>query len=595
VAEGDRVIATLREHYKENVEGEIASGGKAPAGSADQRSTLSAQLSEKGPTAFEKCFQYFYEAFDPNNGGFGGAPKFPRASNLDFLFRAAAMQGVKSEAGAEAVNLSGATLQAMARGGIHDHVGGGFHRYSVDERWFVPHFEKMLYDQAQIATNALQAKQATGDERFAWLARDVFNYVLRDLTYPAGGFYSAEDADSLVSHGSGEHAEGAFYGWTQPEIAAALGDDAPLFCAHFGVIESGNVPDELDPQGELKGKNILMQRQSLVATAKVYDLTPEQANDRIVAALETLRVIRAKRPRPLLDDKIITAWNGLMISALAKGYQILIGENEQERAQREGYLRAAVQSAEFIERELYDAETGVLFRSWRTGRGSTEGFAEDYAFLIQGLLDLYEANFDLRWLKWAERLQQAMDARFWDDERGGYFTSQSSDANIVLRLKESYDGAEPAASSVAAVNLLRFGAIFDDASGANEAGKSSNRDRGKACIAAFQQAWSTTPQAMPQMLIALELALDSPRHVVLAGETAAADFRALAAVLHEKLGARRSLLAVTAANDREWLESRAPWLSGMKPVEGRATAYVCEEFACQAPVTEPEALRRLLG
>jgi uncharacterized protein YyaL (SSP411 family) len=332
-----------------------------------------------------------------------------------------------------------------------------------------------------------------------------------------------------------------------------------------------------------------------MATAKVYDLTPEQANDRIVAALEALRVIRAKRPRPLLDDKIITAWNGLMISALAKGYQILVGENEQEYQQREGYLHAAVQAAEFIERELYDAKTGVLFRSWRLGRGSAEGFAEDYAFLIQGLLDLYEANFDLRWLKWAEQLQRTMDLRFWDEERGGYFTSQSGDANIVLRLKESYDGAEPAASSVAAVNLLRFGAVFDRAAGANEAGSLSYRDRGKACIAAFQQQWSTTPQAMPLMLTALELALDSPRHVVFAGETDAADFQSMAAVLHEKLGPRRSLLAVTVADGREWLESRAPWLSGMKPVEERATAYVCEEFTCQAPVTDPEELRRLLG
>ena len=254
-----------------------------------------------------------------------------------------------------------------------------------------------------------------------------------------------------------------------------------------------------------------------------------------------------------------------------------------------------MQSAEFIERDLYDAKTGVLFRSWRMGRGSTEGFAEDYAFLIQGLLDLYEASFDLRWLKWAGQLQDAMDARFWDDERGGYFTSQSGDANIVLRLKESYDGAEPAASSVAAVNLLRFGAVFDHAWNPNEAGEISYRDRGKACIAAFQQQWSTTPQAMPQMLTALELALDSPRHVVLAGDPATADFQALATVLHEKLGPRRSLLAVTAATDREWLEARAPWLSGMKAVESRATAYVCEEYACQAPVTDPEELRRLLG
>ena len=597
VAEGERVIATLREYYEANVEGEKSTGGKGETGSVAQRSALSSQLSETGPTAFEKCFQYFYEAFDPNNGGFGGEPKFPRASNLDFLFRAAAMQGVQSEAGAEAVKLAGATLQAMARGGIHDHVGGGFHRYSVDERWFVPHFEKMLYDQAQIAVNALQAKQATGDERFAWMARDIFTYVLRDLTHPEGGFYSAEDADSLISHDGQEHAEGAFYVWTQQEIAAALGDDAPLFSAHYAVVENGNVPPELDPQGELKGKNILMQRQSLLATARVYNLTAEEANNRIVTSLEKLRRVRERRPRPLLDDKVITAWNGLMISALAKGYQVLVGENENDTADRDRYLESAIRAAEFIQRELYAPDGGVLFRSWRQGRGPAEGFAEDYAYLIQGLIDLYEASFDIRWLQWAERLQQTMDARFWDAERGGYFNSQAGDVSIVLRLKETYDGAEPAASSVAAVNLLRFGAVFDapPAPEGGAQGSNSYRDRARKCIAAFQPQWSTTAQAMPQMLTALELAFDAPSHVVLAGNRNSADFLALQAVLHERLGPRRSLLAVTTDSDREWLGSRASWLRELRPSDGRATAYVCEEFACQAPVTDPEELRRMLG
>ncbi|HYP16088.1 MAG TPA: DUF255 domain-containing protein, partial [Opitutus sp.] len=209
VAEGDRVIEALRGHYDQrDSDGDGAGGGGASA----------AELVETAGTAFEKCFQYLYEAFDPDHGGFGGPPKFPRASNLSFLFRAAALQGVKSEVGAEAVKLATATLQAMARGGIQDHVGGGFHRYGVDAGWFVPHFEKMLYDQAQIATNALEAYQATGDGRYAWMARDVFDYVLRDLGHPGGGFYSAEDADSLVAHGRPEHAEGAFYVWTQGEI-----------------------------------------------------------------------------------------------------------------------------------------------------------------------------------------------------------------------------------------------------------------------------------------------------------------------------------------------------------------------------------------
>ena len=575
VAEGERVIGTLREHLAESAQ--QGSGGKEQdAGKA---------LLEAGSAAFEKCFQYFYEAFDPTFGGFGGAPKFPRAGNLSFLFRAAALQGLGSESGKEAVQLATATLQAMARGGIHDHVGGGYHRYSVDERWFVPHFEKMLYDQAQIAVNALEARQATGDERYAWMARDVFEYVLRDLAHPAGGFYSAEDADSLPPEagGGGKEAravEGAFYVWTQAEIADVLGDDAPLFSAHYGVAENGNVPAELDPQGELKGKNVLMQRQSIGQTAKAYGLEVVEANDRVLAALETLRARRNERPRPLRDEKIITAWNGLMISALAKGAQVLRAGGEEPPASR--LLQAATKAAEFLERELHDAERGVLYRNWCDGRGTTEGFAEDYAFLVQGLLDLYEAGFEERWLGWARRLQRTMDGKFWDEANGGYFNSQEGDAAIVLRLKEDYDGAEPAASSVAAMNLLRLAAMRGE-------GGRGERERAVRCLLAFRAQWERAPQALPQMLCALELALDAPRHVVIAGDPATKEFRALADVVNERLGPRRVVMAATEAVAKE-----APWVAAMKPIDGRATAYVCEEYACQAPVTDVAELRKML-
>src|SRR4051812_11613017 len=263
VPEGERGVGTLREYH---------------GGGAEEETARSEGLAAAGGTAFEKCFQYLYENFDAAQGGFGGAPKFPRASNLNFLFRAAAIQGVTTEVGAEAIKLAGATLRGMARGGIHDHVGGGFHRYSVDEAWFVPHFEKMLYDQAQIALNCLEAKQATGDERFAWLARDIFDYVARDLTSPTGGFFSAEDADSLIAHGKPEHAEGAFYVWTAAELRAELGEDSQFFAAHFGIEEKGNVAAQLDPQGEFTGKNILAQRRTLAESAKQASLSPEQAN-----------------------------------------------------------------------------------------------------------------------------------------------------------------------------------------------------------------------------------------------------------------------------------------------------------------------------
>jgi uncharacterized protein YyaL (SSP411 family) len=583
VAEADRVVGTLRDYY--------ASSGN-PAPEADAKPGGEGGLVDAASGAYERGFQHFYESFDPTNAGFGGAPKFPRASNLNFLWRVAALQGVGSEIGVEAVKMATATLQAMARGGIHDHIGGGFHRYSVDDRWFLPHFEKMLYDQAQIAVNCLEARQATGDDRYAWLARDILDYVLRDLTSPEGGFYTAEDADSLVAHGHAGHAEGAFYVWTQAEIASALGDDAPFLCAHYSVAEVGNVPTELDPFGELRGKNILAQRQSLFDTARAFGLGPEQANAKLLAALAALRAARAQRPRPHLDDKILTANNGLMISALARAHQVLEtaaadGDPSDRRAPGEGdtYLAAAVRAADFIRCELYDPMRGVLFRGWRAGRGAVEGFAEDYAFLVQALLDLYEASFDLQWLQWAEQLQGKMDAQFWDEARGGYFNSAAGDATILLRLKEDYDGAEPAPSSVAALNLLRLSAILN---------RNGYRERGRATLEAFRGQWTRAPHALPQMLCALELALEPPRHAVIAGDPSRDDFRAMVAVLHERLGPRRVLLAATGGEAQAWLAGRAPWLAEMRPTGQRATVYLCEEFACQAPVSDPGALRALL-
>ena len=576
VAESERVLGTLRDYH---------ANGPTEAVQADQT-----PLAIAAGDAFEQCFQHLYETFDATNGGFGGAPKFPRAANLNFLFRIAGIQGVQSEIGAEAIRLATATLRAMARGGMHDHVGGGYHRYSVDETWFVPHFEKMLYDQAQLALNFVEARQATGDERYGWMARDIFDYVLRELTGPAGGFYTAEDADSLVAEGKPEHAEGAFYVWSAAELRTVLGVEAAFVCAHFGVEAGGNVSGQLDPHGEFREKNILVQRRSLEETAKEFQLEPEQANERLLAALAKLRTVRSARPRPLLDDKIVTANNGLMISAFARASQVL-GAGGGEKEERERYLGAAVRAAEFVERELWDAERGVLYRSWRGGRGAHEGFAEDYAYFIQGLLDLYEASFTLHWLTWAEALQTKMDGLFWDDVRGGYFNSAAGDANIVLRLREDYDGAEPAPSSVGAMNLLRLAAwLHGDA----------RRERGVRSIESFRAQWSRTPHGMPQMLCALELALEAPRHVVLVGNDQADDFRALAVVVHERLGPRRMLICLPfdrplAHDVRQWWTKRNSWMAEMKPIDGRATAYVCEEYTCRAPVTNAGELRHILA
>ncbi len=589
LAEAERMIGALRAHHNA-VPGDDG-----------------ADLAEAGPAAFGQCLHHLWEHHDPALGGFGGAPKFPRAVNLSFLFRCAVVQGADSEAGRAAVHMAAVTLQKMAQGGIHDHVGGGFHRYSVDAEWFVPHFEKMLYDQAQIAVNALDAHLATGDERHAWLARDVLGYVLRELAHPAGGFYSAEDADSAVA-AAGPKAEGAFYVWTRAEIEAGLSHgagappprsaaedeyaagaprphgqtptghaDAAFFCDHFGVTAEGNVPAAQDPHGEFTGRNILRQRQPLAVTARAHGLDPQVASDRLAAVLEKLRTVRARRPRPQLDDKIITAWNGLMIGALARAAASPADCLAEDRAR---YRAAAERAADFIARELFDDGRGVLYRSWRGGRGAAEAFAEDYAYLIAGLLDLYEATFESRWLRWAERLQQTMDAQFWDEAGGGYFNSAAGAADLVLRLKEDYDGAEPSPNSVAAANLLRLAAVFDgfDAGGSAARGENAppaaeQRRRAERTIGAFRTQWQRAPQAMPEMLCAIERALEPPRQIVFTGDPASADFQALVAVGREKPGRRRALLH----------------MSG-----GPATASLCEESTCQLPVSSPNALRALL-
>jgi uncharacterized protein YyaL (SSP411 family) len=463
--------------------------------------------------------------------------------------------------------------------------------------------------------------------------------VLRDLAHPEGGFYSAEDADSeipesgdpkpethstgnsLETLGSGpvdaggslrfpvsvlrsrERAEGAFYLWTKEEIGQVLEDGASFFCAHFEVEASGNVSGARDPHGEFRGKNILRQRRPLADTARQFGFDLATAGAHLRADLDRLHEARARRPRPHLDDKIITAWNGLMISALAKGSQVL-GEAAHSRAlaaaeegdcerQRVDYLAAAVRAAEFLRRELWDEVTGVLWRSYCEGRGDVPGFAEDYAYLIQGLLDLYEATFDIRWLQWAGQLQSRMDELFWDADRGGYFNSRAEDRSIIARLKENYDGAEPAPSSVAALNLLRLEGMIGSHENPDSSGL-GHAERAAQCLEAFRSQWATAPHGLPQMLGALKFMRWPAPTIVIAGDPRADDFGRLVAVTHERLGPRYVLLAADQAEGQAWLAVRQPHLAKMKTIGGRAAAYVCENQTCQQPVSDPGALRRII-
>jgi uncharacterized protein YyaL (SSP411 family) len=452
----------------------------------------------------------------------------------------------------------------------------------VDAEWFVPHFEKMLYDQAQIASYALDAWRATGDERPAWLARATLDYVLRDMTSPEGGFFSAEDADS-PRDGAGESVEGAFYVWTVGELEAALGADAAFLCDHYGARPHGNVAPERDPHGDFRGCNILAQVRPLSETAGLHGMGPQAASDLLVSCLSRLLAARSERRRPHLDDKIVAGWNGLMISALARAGA---APAQCLADRRRAYLEAAVRASAFVERELLNLPGGVPRRSWRRGAGSGPGFAEDCAFLVQAWLDLYEATFDTRWLALAQRLQEAMDAEFWDREKGGYFNSAAGAIDVVVRLKEDYDGAEPAATSAAALNLLRLSSLTGDL---------GLRDRGRRAIAAFRGRWEAAPHAMPQLLCAFESALEAPRHVVISGSPGSGDFEALVAAAREGLGPRRTLVAIDAPGAREWFSAGSPWLAQLGAGDARATAYVCEEFVCRAPARSADELRAALA
>ena len=413
-----------------------------------------------GVAALEKTVQQFRDAFDPRNGGFGDAPKFPRPSELLFLLREHAR--VAAPQSAEMVLRS---LRAMALGGMRDHIGGGFHRYSVDARWRVPHFEKMLYDQAQLVLAFVEAAQVSGDPFYAEVAEDTLLYVMREMTDAGGGFYSAEDADSIPPDQAGapsaHKTEGAYYLWTAEELDALLEGDARIVKARFGVEPGGNAPQ--DPQQEFTGRNLLYVARSIDEIAKDTGAPPDDVVDTLHRARLTMFKERLGRPRPQRDDKILAAWNGLMIAGFARMARALGGLGADGRTAGKPYLDAARRAASFIREQMWNASSGVLLRRYREGHAEIDGYAEDYAYMIHGLLELFQADPQPMWLEWAIALQRRQDELFWDEEAGGWFSTTGQDPSVLLRMKEDYDGAEPTASSVSVLNLLTLSHLVADA------------------------------------------------------------------------------------------------------------------------------------
>jgi uncharacterized protein YyaL (SSP411 family) len=569
-----KVLERIAAAWKDNHDKIVEQGGKTVAVLRESQSAPAAE-GKLDPGILDAAYRQIERSYDPKEGGFGTAPKFPRPVTLNFLTRLYA-RNPKSESGKQALEIALFTVRKMAAGGIHDHLGGGFHRYSVDRYWHVPHFEKMLYDQAQLAVAYLDAFQITQNQQYQSVARDILDYVARDMTSKEGGFFSAEDADSLFEYGKSEHGEGAFYVWTKKEIDAALGDAAEIFDFHYGVQLHGNAPEGSDPQDEFRGKNILIKRHTIAETAKQFEKGEDEIRKLLAQSREKLFAIRAKRPRPHLDDKIIAAWNGLMISAYARAAQVL----DEPR-----YLEAATRATKFLRANLYDEKSKVLFRSYRGGRSAVEGFADDYAFVVQTLLDLYEASFDVEWLKFARQLQETQDRLFLDAKNGGYFTTSGKDASVLLRMKDDNDSAEPAASSVAALNLLRLSQFYDE---------KQLEDRARKTIDAFATTLSHFPSAMPQMLVALDFSSSKPRQIVIAGQKNAPGTKALVTELHRHFLPNAILILADGAEGQKYLGERNEAIRAMSMVNGKPAAYVCENFTCKAPVTDARQLTELL-
>ncbi len=526
--------------------------------------------------ALARAVMQFREAFDPRLGGFGDAPKFPRPSELLFLLREHARTG-----DVDARDMVLRTLRAMALGGMRDHIGGGFHRYSVDASWRVPHFEKMLYDQAQLVLAFVEAAQVSGDPFYSEVAEDTLLYVLREMTDEGGGFYSAEDADSVPPETPDAHKkEGAYYLWRADEVDALLGDEAQVVTLRFGIEPAGNAPQ--DPQQEFTGKNLLFVARSIDEIAGQTGRSPAEVVEILNRTRLRMFQERLGRPRPQRDDKILTAWNGLMIAAFARMARALAGLGDDGRSVAAPYLEAARRAAGFLRERMWHAGSRTLLRRYRDGHAEIDGYAEDYAYLIAGLLELFQADTDPVWLEWAIALQHRQDEVFWDEAAGGWFSTTGRDPSVLLRMKEDYDGAEPTASSVSVLNLLTLSHLVHDAAWA---------DRIERTLRLFGSRLEQMGRGVPMMAAALSTSIAGIQQIVLV-EGKPGDHTLERALAQQYLPFAIQLRV--SADRQRALAGSLPFVEAMRPVEGAAAAYVCREFTCRQRVTTVEDLQNAL-
>ena len=527
----------------ENITDLLASRGNPSPGNALDQSIL------------DKTRTLLGSVYDPEYGGFGQAPKFPTPHILAFLLRR-----YHHSQDAQALVMVEKTLTQMRFGGIHDHIGFGFHRYSTDGQWLVPHFEKMLYDQALLAMAYTEAFQVTGKRFYAQTVREILAYILRDMTSKEGGFYSAEDADS-------EGVEGKFYLWTLPQIQHIIGiKETEILKKIYNLDDDGNFKSQDAEQPA--GSNILHLKKTLPELAGELGVSEKQLIRRLEKNHEQLFKIRKKRIHPFKDDKILTDWNGLMIAALAKAGRVL---------DEPGYTSAAVKAADFIMRQLRD-KNGRLMKRYRDGKAGQPAHLDDYAFVVWGFLELYQATFKAIYLQEAIRLNDLMIKHFWDSQNGGLFMTADDGEKLLIRNKEIYDGAIPSGNSVAALNLLRLGHIT---------GRQGYLQKAESIGKAFSGSVNRYPPGHAHLMVALEYALHPNYEIVIAGKPRAKDTRAMLTALRKPfLPGKVVVLRPTDKEAAAEIIRMAPYTEFMVPKDGKATAYVCTNFVCKLPTTE---------
>lgn len=510
----------------------------------------------------DRCYQNLLTDFDEIYGGFGKSPKFPTAHNLLFLLRY-----WKRSKNDKALKMVTETLNSMRSGGIYDHIGFGFHRYSVDQGWLVPHFEKMLYDQAMISMACIEAFQATGDEKYKNTACEIFEYILRDMKSPEGGFYSAEDADS-------EGVEGKFYVWTKKEIMDILGEeDGKFACKVFNVTDEGNFQEE--STGKKTGANILHLENSVEDMAEIFDISKEELENKLKKIRNKLFKHRKWRIHPYKDDKILIDWNGLMISSLAKGSQVF---------KEEKYLKAAEESANFIINKM--CKKNRLMHRFKDGESAIKGHLDDYAFMIYGLLELFDASFNVDYLKSALSLNKTLLNHFWDFETGGFYFTPDDGEELLIRKKEIYDGAIPSGNSIMMLNLLKLARLTE-----NEEFKK----RGDELEKAFSKTIQKVPTGFTGFLCAFDFKTGPSYEIVIAGEKGEYETDNFVDVLRQNFIPNKTLVLLEDNEKTPELIKIIPSLKTKKMEHNRATAYICLEGTCKAPTSDLNAYLKLLS